>query len=71
MEQAERAVLGQCRGAAEPLVLQVSFPVPSASRAGGWAARLAAVFVRDGLAGRDVPAIHRTGVWLGERGAAR
>eukprot|EP00965_Chrysotila_dentata_P012925 426794-Pleurochrysis_carterae.AAC.1 len=71
MDQAERAVLGQCQRVSEPLVPQIPVVVPPASRAGGWAARLAAVFIRDGLARRDVPAVHRTGLLLVETGAAR
>eukprot|EP00965_Chrysotila_dentata_P173223 5717682-Pleurochrysis_carterae.AAC.2 len=35
------------------------------------AARLAAVFVRAGLARQDVLAVHRSGVWIVERDAAR
>eukprot|EP00965_Chrysotila_dentata_P029161 970009-Pleurochrysis_carterae.AAC.1 len=47
------------------MVQQVSLAVPAASRASGWPARLAAMFFRDGLTGRVVPATS----WTQVRGA--
>eukprot|EP00965_Chrysotila_dentata_P049429 1638798-Pleurochrysis_carterae.AAC.2 len=71
----DQQILRGCGDVAEQMVPQVLVGVPPARRSSRWTTWLTTVFLRDGRAGRDVPAVpgtghrHGLGRWL--RGASQ